>query len=240
MAEFCQGKTWFLAVDASWFCVHCDFNIASTINSHNQLYGLNALWWFNSCWVPLKGPEGGHEEWTELIRTIWRLKYKCHAGQKLKEYQIIGESGECQRYQCVHLGSWSYCESVSSALVQLKVTTGTMERQKQDNPYKGNGYYSDKTVVFPVLPVSLSPRSGCRGSPSSFKMTHPYPGKKQWFYAWHVVANPCFRPLLQSPYVLSSFKSARSRMSLMCHDRCCNPSPLQQLDQSNPSVKSLI
>ena len=45
-----------------------------------------------------------------------------------------------QGYHSVHSGSTSDCESVSLALVQMKVTTGAMEGQKQDNPQKENGF----------------------------------------------------------------------------------------------------
>lgn len=38
-----------------------------------------------------------------------------------------------QGYQAVHLGITSDRESISPALVQVKVTTGVMERQKQGN-----------------------------------------------------------------------------------------------------------
>lgn len=35
------------------------------------------------------------------------------------------------------------CKSISPALVQMKVGTGAMERQKQDNPHKGNIFTCD-------------------------------------------------------------------------------------------------
>lgn len=45
-----------------------------------------------------------------------------------------------QGYQYVHNGSISDCESNSPVLVQMKVRTGALERQQQDNPLKENGF----------------------------------------------------------------------------------------------------
>lgn len=38
------------------------------------------------------------------------------------------------------LGSISDCESVSTALVQMKARTGALEKQQPDNPQNGNGF----------------------------------------------------------------------------------------------------
>ncbi len=49
-------------------------------------------------------------------------------------------SSELQGYQSVQLGSISECESVSPALVEMKVTTRVLERQQQDKPLKRNTF----------------------------------------------------------------------------------------------------
>ena len=51
--------------------------------------------------------------------------------ETLNRYSII------QGYQSVHTGSTSDCESISPALVQMKVSTGAMERQSKTTPKKG-------------------------------------------------------------------------------------------------------
>ena len=51
------------------------------------------------------------------------------------------KSVKLQGYQSVHLGSTSDCELVSPTLLQIKVTAGAMERQKQDNPEEGMGLH---------------------------------------------------------------------------------------------------
>lgn len=45
-----------------------------------------------------------------------------------------------QGYQAVHLGITIDRESISPALVQVKVTTGVMERQKQGNDFACVGH----------------------------------------------------------------------------------------------------
>ena len=54
--------------------------------------------------------------------------------------QYNTKSVKLQGYQSIHLQSTSVWESVSSALVQIKVTTGEMERQKHDNPQEESGF----------------------------------------------------------------------------------------------------
>ena len=104
------------------------------------------------------------------------------------------KSVKFQGYQCIHLGRTSDNESLSPPLVQIKVTTVAMERQKQDNPQKGNGFafgahrklispYPSWLILleFCVLLVSLLEAWGSTCSPirlhrgsSSSRRTHPY------------------------------------------------------------------
>lgn len=48
----------------------------------------------------------------------------CHSITQLVKHQV---------YQSVQLGSINYCKSISPALVTVKVTTGSLERQQQDS-----------------------------------------------------------------------------------------------------------
>ena len=49
-------------------------------------------------------------------------------------------SQSLQVYQSFHLGSTRDCELISPALVQIKVTTGATDRQKQDDSQNGDGF----------------------------------------------------------------------------------------------------
>ena len=50
-----------------------------------------------------------------------------------RNHHNITPSFKLQGYQSVQLGSISNCESMSTILVQIKVKTGALERQQQDN-----------------------------------------------------------------------------------------------------------
>ena len=43
-------------------------------------------------------------------------------------------------HRSVQLGSVRDCESISPALLPMQVATGEQDRQRQDNPRKGNGF----------------------------------------------------------------------------------------------------
>ena len=60
----------------------------------------------------------------------------------MNEYTLFKKNKETlnRHSQSFHLGSTSDCDSISPALVQIKGTTGAIERQKQDNPPKNEGF----------------------------------------------------------------------------------------------------
>lgn len=44
------------------------------------------------------------------------------------------------KVQYLQLGNTDHCKTISAALVQMKLTTGALERQQQGNPQKGNDF----------------------------------------------------------------------------------------------------
>lgn len=74
----------------------------------------------------------GLSAWMEQNIILCLKKQREHL-----RFQYNTKSFKLQRYQSVHLGSTSDYESVSPALLQIKVPTGAMERQNQDNHKEG-------------------------------------------------------------------------------------------------------
>ena len=62
-----------------------------------------------------------------------KAKYTALKMYGTHNHHNITLSFKLQGYQSVQLGSISNYESISPVLVQMKVTTGALERQQQDN-----------------------------------------------------------------------------------------------------------
>lgn len=100
---------------------------------------------------------------------VWRLNYmeKILLGNS-RSWQCNTKAVTFQGYQAVQFRSTNYCESVSPALMRVRVTGGALERQKL-SIFAGGGHrpllspYPCKTIIFWGVVVLLAlPCTCCR------------------------------------------------------------------------------